>query len=94
MGYLGTSALGAKSRFTPRSFFVIALRKSTGNSTDTLGRLWLVQPTRRTPDFAEEAAFALSIAQEFSDPEEERYEVWLVSVRMCRAVVVKVTVAR
>ncbi|KAF8241790.1 hypothetical protein K440DRAFT_641221 [Wilcoxina mikolae CBS 423.85] len=63
-------------------------------------RLWLVEPRRCGADFAEEAAFVLSLAQEFiaveeeEEEEEDEFEVWLVSVRAGKTAVVKATVAR
>ena len=54
---------------------------------------WLVTPKRRAPDFAEEAAYVLSIAQEFMAEGEEDFDVWLVSMRAGHAAVIKATVA-
>jgi len=57
--------------------------------------VWIVMPQNPLPDFAEETAFAVSIAQEFGmNPSEEEFEVWLVSVRKDRAAVVHVTISR
>ncbi|KAI5844814.1 hypothetical protein BZA05DRAFT_421742 [Tricharina praecox] len=55
-------------------------------------RLWVVEPKRRRVDFAEEAAFVLSLAQEFMGSQETEWEVWLVSVRAGKAAVIKATV--
>ena len=49
-------------------------------------------PKRHAPDFAEEAVYVLSLAQEFMGL--EGFEAWLVSVRAGNAVVVEETVAR
>jgi hypothetical protein len=56
--------------------------------------LWLVIPENPLPNFAEEVAFAVSIAQEFGmDPSEREFEVWLVSVRKAKAAVVHATIS-
>ena len=52
--------------------------------------VWLV-----VPHFAEETAFAISIAQEFHvGKTEQEFEVWLVSVRRDKAAIVHATVSR
>jgi len=56
--------------------------------------LWLVVPENPLPNFAEEVAFAVSIAQEFGiDPSEREFEVWLVSVRKAKVAVVHATIS-
>lgn len=57
-------------------------------------RVWLVVPRRRSPDFAEEAAYAVSLAQEFMDRDaQQEFAVWLVTVRAGSGAVVKATVS-
>jgi hypothetical protein len=57
-------------------------------------RVWLMVPKWDTVDFAEEAAFVLSLAQDLIEPQEERFEVGLVSMCGADAVVVKAIVER
>ncbi|KAI5844934.1 hypothetical protein BZA05DRAFT_448140 [Tricharina praecox] len=56
--------------------------------------LWHVAPRRRTKDYAEEAAMAISIAQECLREGERVWTGWLVSVRAAWGVVIMATVER
>ena len=56
--------------------------------------VWLVVPQNPKSHFAEETAFAISIAQEFHvGKTEQEFEVWLVSVRRDKAAIVHATVS-
>ena len=57
--------------------------------------VWLVVPQNPKSHFAEETAFAISIAQEFHvDKTEQEFEVWLVSIRRDKSAIVHATVSR
>jgi len=60
----------------------------------TGSHVWLMTPTCRSPDFADEAAYALSVALEFRLHEEESTNVWLVSIYDGHAVLVHATICR